>query len=59
MAVIKKQSIGIRVTPRFKQKLEKIAEKHGHSLSDFIRYELQKIVENEENNSNNKIKEDN
>ena len=48
MAVIKKEQIGIRVTPRFKKKLEKIAENKGHSLSDFIRYELEKIVEEEE-----------
>ena len=45
MAVIKKESIGIRVTPRFKQKLEKLATEKGHSISDFIRYELEKIVE--------------
>jgi len=51
VAVIKKESITIRVTPRFKQKLEKIANDKGHSLSDFIRYELEKIVEKEENQS--------
>ena len=49
MVVIKKESITIRVTPRFKQRLEKIASNKGHSLSDFIRYELEKIVEKESN----------
>jgi len=47
MAVIKKESITIRVTPKFKQKLEKLAWDKGHSLSDFIRYELEKIIEKE------------
>jgi predicted DNA-binding protein len=52
MGVIKKESITIRVTPRFKQKLEKIAINKGHSISDFIRYELEKIVEKEEDERN-------
>lgn len=54
MVVIKKESITIRVTPRFKQRLEKIASNKGHSLSDFIRYELEKIVEKEEKESETK-----
>lgn len=53
MGVIKKESITIRVTPRFKQKLEKIATNKGHSISDFIRYELEKIVEKEDSVKNN------
>lgn len=44
----KKVMIGIRVTPRFKDKLEKIAEYHKRSLSDFIRVEMERIVETEE-----------
>ncbi len=44
----KKVQIGIRVTPRFKDKLEKIAENHKHNLSDFIRVEMEKVVEKEE-----------
>ena len=48
MAPIKKVQIGIRVTPRFKDKLEKIAEYHKRSLSDFVRVEMEKIVEHEE-----------
>jgi len=49
MAVIKKESITIRVTPRFKNKLEKIAKHNKRSLSDFIRVKMEKIVEIEEN----------
>ena len=45
---VKKLTIGIRVTPRFKDKLEKIAEHNKRNLSDFIRIELEKIVEFEE-----------
>ena len=45
---VKKLTIGIRVTPRFKDKLEKIAEHNKRNLSDFIRIELEKIVEIEE-----------
>jgi len=45
---VKKLTIGIRVTPRFKDKLEKIAEYNKRNLSDFIRIELEKIVEIEE-----------
>jgi uncharacterized protein (DUF1778 family) len=52
LAVIKKDSITIRVTPRFKQKLERIANDRGHSISDFIRYEMEKIVESEDNKRN-------
>jgi len=48
VAPIKKVQIGIRVTPRFKDKLEKIAEYHKRSLSDFVRVEMEKIVEHEE-----------
>lgn len=45
---IKKVQIGIRVTPRFKDKLEKVAEHNKRNLSDFIRVEMEKIVEYEE-----------
>jgi len=45
---IKKVQIGVRVTPRFKDKLEKIAEHHKRNLSDYIRVEMEKIVEHEE-----------
>lgn len=48
MAVIKKENIGIRMTTKFKNKLEKLAFKNDKNLSDFIRYELEKIVENDE-----------
>jgi len=44
----KKVQIGIRVTPRFKDKLEKIAEYHKRTLSDFIRIEMERIVGIEE-----------
>ena len=44
----KKVQIGIRVTPRFKVKLEKIADYHKRNLSDYIRVEMEKIVEKEE-----------
>lgn len=46
--VVKKVQIGVRVTPRFKDKLEKIAEYNKRNLSDFIRVEMEKIVESEE-----------
>lgn len=49
MATIKKDAITIRVTPRFKQKLEKLAEHNKRTLADYIRLELEKIIENEEN----------
>jgi predicted transcriptional regulator len=48
VSVIKKESITIRVNPRFKQKLEKIAEHNKRTLSDYIRVELENIVEHEE-----------
>lgn len=50
--VIKKESITIRVSPRFKQKLEKLAEIDKRSLSDYIRLELEKILENNEKLNN-------
>lgn len=49
MSIVKKEIIGIRVAPSFKKKLEKIAEYNKRTLSDFIRIELEKLVEHEEN----------
>lgn len=45
---IKKENIGIRVSSKFKQKLEKLATYNKRKLSDYIRIELEKIVENAE-----------
>lgn len=48
LVVLKKEQIVIRVTTKFKNRLEKLALKNDKNLSDFIRYEMEKLIENDE-----------
>lgn len=49
MPKFKKEQIGIRINSELRNKLEVLADYNKRTLSDFIRLELEKIVEQEEN----------
>jgi antitoxin component of RelBE/YafQ-DinJ toxin-antitoxin module len=52
MAESRKQKalISVRVTNKFKEDLEKIAEDKGNTLPDLVRYVLMEYLEKERNN---------
>lgn len=50
---LKKDQIIIKVTPRFKQNLERIAKKNDVTLSEYIRTNLEKVLHQENDNSLN------
>jgi antitoxin component of RelBE/YafQ-DinJ toxin-antitoxin module len=43
----KSLTLQIRVTEKFKQAIEEIAEKKGMTISDYVRYIIQKDLENQ------------
>lgn len=49
-----KELIAVRVTNKFKQEFEKIAESKGMTLPDLVRYILTQYLENERNKEKNK-----
>lgn len=48
MDKIKKENIGIRMSSDLKIKLEKLAKMNKRSLSDYIRIEMEEIIEQAE-----------
>jgi len=50
MPKFKVDSIGIKVNPKMKKALEQIATKHEMSVSEYVRYLIQKSIDNENSN---------
>lgn len=49
---MKTETIPVRVEPKLKKELLKLAEQDRRNLSDFIRVELEKLVERKKNSPN-------